>query len=536
MRYGTLFLLLAALITPACATVILVPGQYPTIQAGLNAANPGDTVQVSPGVYVENLTMREGVTLRGSGWHNTTVDGGGLMNVITAPYGVLNYTIEGFEVRNSQQSGSAPGCIGIHLNPNASSGTKYVRDCWVHNCGHGIQVWNDFGGTANIEHNIIEDNLYDGFSPYLGTVNLINNTIVNNSRDGYNDWSGGGMVYIKNNVIAGNGRYGIFPHPSTPVQISYNDVWNNSGGNYMSGSPPQPFTPYPGTGEISTDPMFLGGSFGYYPSWGSFPVPGPSQSPLIDAGDPAVLYNDPDGTRADIGALFFDQTQHNVEVTITPTGLWVVPPGGGTLNYTASLINHEAAVVTCHSWVMVQLPGGGSYGPVLGPLSLSLPGSASITRLRTQNVPGSAPPGEYMYTAHVGIYPTTKWDSAAVPFTKQSAGDGSYSLEDWFCSDEAASPALETTALAAAEKPAMAATPNPFNPVTAIGYQLSAPGHVNLRVYDAAGREVANLMDGWREAGSHQVTFDASGLPSGTYFARLCAGNVTQTQKLILLK
>jgi len=78
--------------------------------------------------------------------------------------------------------------------------------------------------------------------------------------------------------------------------------------------------------------------------------------------------------------------------------------------------------------------------------------------------------------------------------------------------------------------------PNPFNPTTAIGYQLSAPARVSLRVYDTAGREVAKLADGWRDIGAHEVTFDASGLPSGIYFARLSAGNVTQVQKLILLK
>jgi len=78
--------------------------------------------------------------------------------------------------------------------------------------------------------------------------------------------------------------------------------------------------------------------------------------------------------------------------------------------------------------------------------------------------------------------------------------------------------------------------PNPFNPATAISYQLSANSLVHLRIYDTAGRLVATLINGWREAGSHQVTWDASGLPSGLYFCRMEAGEFSAVQKLILLK
>jgi len=78
--------------------------------------------------------------------------------------------------------------------------------------------------------------------------------------------------------------------------------------------------------------------------------------------------------------------------------------------------------------------------------------------------------------------------------------------------------------------------PNPFNPSTVARYELQAASHVSLKVYDTAGREVRTLVDGWRVAGSHEITFNASGLPSGLYLARLQAGDFTQTQKLVLLK
>ena len=63
--------------------------------------------------------------------------------------------------------------------------------------------------------------------------------------------------------------------------------------------------------------------------------------------------------------------------------------------------------------------------------------------------------------------------------------------------------------------------PNPFNAFTAISYQLLAISYVNLTIYDIAGREVTRLVDGMKPAGSHQVIFDAEGLTSGVYFARL---------------
>ncbi|HEY9166163.1 MAG TPA: T9SS type A sorting domain-containing protein [Candidatus Kryptonia bacterium] len=78
--------------------------------------------------------------------------------------------------------------------------------------------------------------------------------------------------------------------------------------------------------------------------------------------------------------------------------------------------------------------------------------------------------------------------------------------------------------------------PNPFNPSTVIGYQLSAVSHVTLKIYDVLGREVKTLVSERQAAGSHSVTFDAGGLPSGVYFYRLQAGSFNAIQKLLLLK
>ncbi len=78
--------------------------------------------------------------------------------------------------------------------------------------------------------------------------------------------------------------------------------------------------------------------------------------------------------------------------------------------------------------------------------------------------------------------------------------------------------------------------PNPFNPQTTIRYGLPEASYVKLVVYDVLGRQVRVLVDGAREAGTHEVTFDASSLPSGVYVYRIEAGPYAATRTMLLMK
>jgi hypothetical protein len=78
--------------------------------------------------------------------------------------------------------------------------------------------------------------------------------------------------------------------------------------------------------------------------------------------------------------------------------------------------------------------------------------------------------------------------------------------------------------------------PNPFNPSTAIRFQLPVKSHVTLKVFDVNGREVAMLFSDRRAAGTHEVAWEANGLPSGLYFYRLEVDGLVQTMKLTLMK
>lgn len=78
--------------------------------------------------------------------------------------------------------------------------------------------------------------------------------------------------------------------------------------------------------------------------------------------------------------------------------------------------------------------------------------------------------------------------------------------------------------------------PNPFNPATTINFDLPSDNQVSLKVYDLLGREIANLVNDFRSAGSYSVEFDASNLTSGIYIYELRAGNFIMNKKMLLMK
>ncbi|HEX3073884.1 MAG TPA: T9SS type A sorting domain-containing protein, partial [Ignavibacteriales bacterium] len=78
--------------------------------------------------------------------------------------------------------------------------------------------------------------------------------------------------------------------------------------------------------------------------------------------------------------------------------------------------------------------------------------------------------------------------------------------------------------------------PNPFNPETKISFSLPASGKTSLKVYDMLGREVAELVNGEMEKGTHTINFNGKNLSSGVYIYRLQAGSFTESKKMALIK
>jgi len=78
--------------------------------------------------------------------------------------------------------------------------------------------------------------------------------------------------------------------------------------------------------------------------------------------------------------------------------------------------------------------------------------------------------------------------------------------------------------------------PNPFNPTTNIRFDISKAGNVKLAVYDIAGRQVSELINGNYNAGKYTYDFNAQNLATGVYFYRLETPEFTSIRKMILVK
>jgi hypothetical protein len=86
------------------------------------------------------------------------------------------------------------------------------------------------------------------------------------------------------------------------------------------------------------------------------------------------------------------------------------------------------------------------------------------------------------------------------------------------------------------DSPRISNSPNPFNPTTTICYELPHAALISCSIYDINGRLVTELVNGWRDAGVHGLTFDASNLASGIYLYTLEADDLQRTGKMVLIK
>jgi photosystem II stability/assembly factor-like uncharacterized protein len=78
--------------------------------------------------------------------------------------------------------------------------------------------------------------------------------------------------------------------------------------------------------------------------------------------------------------------------------------------------------------------------------------------------------------------------------------------------------------------------PNPFNPTTKISFDIPKSGLVTLKIYDVLGREVAAVINEYRQAGMYTIDFNAAALSSGIYFYKLNTDGFSDIKKMLLLK
>lgn len=78
--------------------------------------------------------------------------------------------------------------------------------------------------------------------------------------------------------------------------------------------------------------------------------------------------------------------------------------------------------------------------------------------------------------------------------------------------------------------------PNPFNASTTIRYLLPAASDVTIAIYDLLGNRLETICDDYQSPGYKQVSWRAECYPSGVYFFRIKAGDMSKSQKITLLK
>jgi hypothetical protein len=549
-------------------------GAYPAVHGGclwINNCSPA----------VRHCRLANGYS------HNGNYNGmGGGISLDNDCQSVIEYN---HVVLNQADSGGGL-CVGSGCNP-------VIRHNLIENnqgfySGGGIYV--SAGARSTICDNIIRNNTTAGYGG--GGLNLWSATwlygtlsdVYNNLITGNNGGSAGGGIYsryesstIHNNTITNNqatngGGVYVLTFSMLPPVLSNNIIWNNAGTtgpqillDPQSGSACEVTYcdvqgGWPGTGNIDAEPLFVTGPEGGF--YLSQIAAGQSEnSACLDAGNPISTMitgtTRTDGVQdtgvVDIGYHYnLGLVYPEIDLNLQAIGLPIyVPQNGGNFSYIATLTSYEPAPVTFEAWVMLRMPDWTWYGPLLGPVNLTLPANASLTRLRTQNVPGSAPPGLYTYHGYIGQYAQgVKWDSSNFSFIKTETDNGDLEVGNWFCSGDPFPGESFAEMMPPSSFLLFSAFPNPFNPVTTIRFNLPQACRVTLEVFDVRGRKVgthgmrsrasggdqgalrAPLQGVWMEAGSHEATFDGSNLPSGVYLYRLTIGAHVASGKMVLLK
>lgn len=274
---------------PASVAKWHVPADFSTIQAAIDAASPGDTISVTPGIYPENLRFNgKAVTLQSSsGPTKTIIEGQNDTAVVIGPGGaVIGFTIRkgtayfgaGMAVTgtgtlikqnifesNTQYYGGYGAAIGGNVaSPVIDSNIFRNNSCENDNQWTAGVISFINSSSPTILNNIIENNPCRAINmtiPSGSTPNVMNNTIVSNRTGIYVDrrTDASQQIYRNNLIVSNNIGLEIVFGTET-----YNPTWQNNllfgnGTNYSG------VTDKTGTsGNISVDPMLVDQAGGFY--------------------------------------------------------------------------------------------------------------------------------------------------------------------------------------------------------------------------------------------------------------------------------
>jgi hypothetical protein len=232
-----------------------------------------------------------------------------------------------------------------------------------------------------------------------------------------------------------------------------------------------------------------------------------------------------------------------IEITLSAADPLIVPQGG-SIEYGALLVSNLPSPLDLDIWTRVKLPDGTWYGPLLEVYNYqATPETVIEIPSIFQTIPINAPLGTYTYSMQAGDFPRVVVGKDSFSFeVVASAGIDAWNSTVW------KSWGYETKFIPVGESQAMVDSPpttlqlskshpNPFNPSTSFSVTLPQSSDLTVIVYNVTGRQVAELANGQFNAGSHSLTFDASGMASGLYFVRATVpGELDDVQKVMLVR
>jgi hypothetical protein len=228
-------------------------------------------------------------------------------------------------------------------------------------------------------------------------------------------------------------------------------------------------------------------------------------SPAIDAGDPAAAYDDPDGSRGDMG--WYGSRAFTMDQPVYPKDLAVILDSGD------AVLKWAPNAETDLAYYGVYKDTTGSFVPSAGNF-VQLVAAPDTTYNDGPSVSG------------------TYYKICALDTMGYSSGYSNSASPD----ASAIELAVVSYKLALDQN-----VPNPFNPVTRIQYQLDRRVDVALTVYDVRGRVIKRLVAAKQGPGQFAAEWDGTTqtggrASTGVYFYRLQAGQRTMTRKMLLLK
>jgi parallel beta-helix repeat protein len=481
----------------ASATIINVPGDYPTIQEGIDACSPGDTVIVADGIYHENITIGLAVSLFGQSRDGVVIDGSGAGDVVFIDSAMVS--VGNLTVRNS---GSQLTDSGIELRFADSCRIEYCRfnsnNCGLFLYGSRYNTISRCSFSSN-ENGIHFHESVSETIPDNRENNITNNIMQNNNSCGvFFDHTL--RTYHDSNLISGNrilnNQIGISMIMSYRNNIMRNDIIDNDeygiihmvceggGGNNVFHH--NNFY-YNNQGDIQACNFGVDTDFWY--------------SEIDEEGNYWSDYTGPDENGDGIGDIPYEvdgDSCQDIYPLMEPLYSIVsgcVSDGFDPIEgvYVEAIGTEIDDLTDYDGTYCLEGLGAGMFDIIF-----LHPDYCDTTVAGAPTTPG------LITELSIVMDPETGIDEADSPLP------GEFELVQNY--------------------------PNPFNARTTIEYRLPYAGPVAIEIYDILGRKVETLVRVEQPAGCYRTTWNAEDRPSGIYLYRFQAGSYTEIKRILLIK